>query len=257
MTLSKPPDLPESNAFRNFELLLDRNLITEGKPKPARRETALDQAPPPLDDSGLIHTYVDGFVRGQSLMLCNSNLRTEPVCGSVQLLSKKEGIISTAKINDAIPNALVKNNSSYWSLVHQALINRCFFPMPDAKVQTCYKYQQRDIPEGYKVHCTTAKELWRVCWGQGYSSRYGIPMDLLIFSRGPAARKETWYPIRGMDCRHGRLFVKLLGGEESFASDDMVVWLRKTTGENTYVTTRSQTGQRVRPDLRGYIRPNN
>ncbi len=206
----------------------------------------------PLDDSGLIRTFVDGFAHGQSLLLCNSNLRTEPVCGSVQLLSKKEGIISTAKLNEPTLNAVVKSTSSYWALVHQALVEQSFFPLMDVKVKTCYNYHRREIPDGYEIHCTTAKDLWRVCWGQGYSSRYGIPMDLLVFSRGPMGRKETWYPIKGMDCRNGKLFIKMLGGEESFETNDMVVWLKKISHETAYSPSRSHN--HVRPDLRGYVR---
>ncbi|MBW4552910.1 MAG: hypothetical protein KME35_17635 [Aphanocapsa sp. GSE-SYN-MK-11-07L] len=235
----------------------DDSQVTEPSPKlserkPSRSIQSISDPQQSLDDCGLIRTFVDGFAQGQSVLLCNGNLRTEPVCGSVQLLSKKEGIISTAKLNEPTLNAMVKSTSSYWALVHQALVEQSFFPLMDLKVKTCYSYHRRDIPEGYKIHCTTAKDLWRVCWGQGYSSRYGIPMDLLIYSRGPAGRKETWYPIKGMDCRHGQLFIKMLGGEVSFDSTDMVVWLKKTSHETAY--SRSHAQSHIRPDLRGYVR---
>jgi hypothetical protein len=205
-----------------------------------------------MDDLTLVKTYVEGFIHRQPLMLCNSNLRTEPLFGSVQLLSKKEGVVSTARFQDPPLSALVKYSSPYWSLVHQALVEKSFFPSSDPAAKTCYRYQHRPIPDGYEIQCTLAKELWRVCWSRGHSSRYGIPMDLLIFSRGPTGRHETWYPIRGMECLNGRLVVKLLGGEESYDSDDMVVWLRKTAGPSL----RKTSGKRpMRPDLRNYVRP--
>lgn len=245
MTLSKQTHTPSNLSLMSMDALLDQDSATEGG-------TALSQSSNRnLDDTGLIRTFVNGFVQGQSLLLCNANLRTEPVCGSLQLLSKKEGIISTAKISEVNPNAVVKSSSTYWPLVHKALLDQSFFPLLDPKIHTRYEYQHRDIPSGYQVNCTTAKELWRFCWGQGHSSRYGIPTDFLIYGRGPLGNKENWYPIKGMDCLNGQLFVKMLGWETPFAPEDMVVWLRKITHNPQKSATPNHP---VRPDLRAHLR---
>lgn len=233
------------------------NLPSLDHPKPQREH----QAPPPkaqesMDDQTLVYSFVKGFIQRQSLLLCNSNLRTEPVCGSVQLLSKKEGVLATAQMHETPLTVLVKQKTSYCSLIHTALVEASYFPLPRGMKDVCLKYQHREIPAGYEVHCTPAKELWRVCWGSGHAKRYGIPMDLLIFSQGSMQRRSTWHPIKGMDSRDGRLFIKLLGGEESFGIEDLVVWLKKTDSAPTSPYDRSRH-RGVRPDLRAYVRPSN
>uniref|UniRef100_B8HXI9 Uncharacterized protein n=1 Tax=Cyanothece sp. (strain PCC 7425 / ATCC 29141) TaxID=395961 RepID=B8HXI9_CYAP4 len=233
-----------------------QNFPSLDHPKPQREHP---QARPArvqecMDDKTLVYSFVKGFMQSQSLLLCNSNLRTEPVCGSVQLLSKKEGVLATAQMHETPLTVLVKQKTSYWSLVHTALVEACYFPLPKNIKDVCFKYQHREIPAGYEVHCTSAKELWRVCWGSGHAKRYGIPMDLLIFSQGSLQRKSTWHPIKGMDSRDGRLFIKLLGGEESFGIDDLVVWLKKSDNAPTSPYDRS-SHRGIRPDLRAYVRP--
>jgi hypothetical protein len=205
-----------------------------------------------IDDSTLIQTFVDGFVEGQSIMLSNHNLRTESTFGSVQLLAKKEGLVSSANLIDTPLSAWVRKTSSYWELVHQAMLAKNFYPIVNPQKQDCYTYQHRTVPEGYEVHCTTAKELWRMCWGRNPGSSYGIPLDLLVLSRGHCGRRETWYPIKGMDSQNGQLLIKLLGGEVAINSSELVVWLKQIDDRDASLPDSSR--HRLRPGLRGYFR---
>lgn len=184
-----------------------------------------------IDDRTLISTFVDSFVHKRAVMISNANLRTEPALGSIQLLARQEGLVSTAKMDDVPLRAWVRQTSRYWNLINQRLIARNFFPMLDLHKQNCYLYEHYPVPPGYTVHCSTAKELWRVCWSREFRSRSGLPMDLLLLSRGPCGAKQTWYPIRGMDCRQGALYIKMLGGEAQVDLDDLLVWLRQGGGE--------------------------
>jgi hypothetical protein len=52
----------------------------------------------PVEDSVLIAAFVANFVQSQPLLLANANLRIEPTFDTLQLLSKKEGLLATAAL---------------------------------------------------------------------------------------------------------------------------------------------------------------
>jgi hypothetical protein len=70
-----------------------------------------------LDDITLIKKFVDG----EDILLANPNLRVEPAFDTVQLLAKTGELIATLKFVSKIRTALVRRESKYWDLVHQAL----------------------------------------------------------------------------------------------------------------------------------------
>jgi hypothetical protein len=47
-----------------------------------------------LSDNALIGAFIEGFFQGQTVLLSNQTLRTEPILNSMQLLSLKEGCIA-------------------------------------------------------------------------------------------------------------------------------------------------------------------
>lgn len=202
-----------------------------------------------VEDPLLIAAFVDNFVQSQSLLLANANLRIEPTFDTLQLLSKKEGLLATAALAAQPLTATVRYGSSYWDCIHQTLIEQSLFPIPSLRKGTFHTYQRRQIPAGYQMHCTSAKELWRVWWGGGVHSRFGISMELLILSRGPLGRQETWHPVRNMESRLGAIFVRMLGGEVALQPSELVVWLKK---EDT--PAEESPEKRLRPDLRGIYR---
>lgn len=178
-------------------------------------------------DEILIQDFIDNFLQGHTALLSNQNLRTEPLFDSVQLLSPKEGIVATAKVKDAPIKMIVRHRSSYWESLHSCLTAQSFYPMLKAPQEGCYIYRFCEAPEGYKLHCTTAKDLWRACWGRGFGVRSGIPLDLLIWRQGPAGTKENWYSLRGMDCENAQLMIKMLGWTEMIDGTDLVLWTRE------------------------------
>lgn len=202
-----------------------------------------------LSDEVLIQAFVDDFLQGRTALLSNQNLRTEPLFDSMQLLSSKEGVIATAKVKDTPIKMIARSSSSYWGLLHNCLTAQSFYPMLKAPQEGCYIYRFCEAPEGYTLYCTTAKDLWRACWGRRFGMRSGIPLDLLVWRQGPAGTKENWYSLRGMDCENGQLIIKMLGWAETIASNDLVIWTRENQGSN-----RSDLESRVKPELQGYIR---
>ncbi|WP_404789592.1 hypothetical protein [Altericista sp. CCNU0014] len=201
-----------------------------------------------LSDEVLIQSFVDGFVQGQTSLLSNQQLRTEPLFDSVQLLSSKEGVIATAKVKDAPIKMLVRASSVYWDLLYQALLSYSFYPILKAPQEGFYLYRFCEAPENYTLYCTTARDLWRACWGRGFGVRSGIPLDLLVWRQGPPGKtKENWYSLRGMDCENGQLILKMLGWTETIDGSDLVVWSRQTTPGYG-------AAERQKPEVRSQIR---
>jgi hypothetical protein len=200
-------------------------------------------------DEVLIQGFVDDFLQGHTAFLSNQNLRTEVLFNSTQLLSSKEGVVATAKGKDTPIKMVVRSSSSYWELLHSCLCAQNFYPLMKAPQEGCYIYRFCEAPEGYQLYCTTAKELWRACWGRGFGMRSGIPLDLLVWRQGPAETKETWYSLRGMDCENGQLMIKMLGWTETISSTDLVMWAK--TDQEPF---RGDRGSKVKQGLQGYIR---
>ena len=183
-----------------------------------------------LTDAELIEAFVEGFLQGRPVLLSNSNLRTEPLFDSLQLISNKDGVIATAHLQGAPITMKIRHTCSAWKMLHDSMANREFYPLTRLDSGDLYLYRHCRAPEGYKMHCTTAKELWRACWGRGFGNRSGIPLDLLICRLGPMDKKQSWQALRGMDCEQGQLLLKILGRAVRIEGTDLVVWAKQTMG---------------------------
>ena len=180
-----------------------------------------------LTDTELIEAFVEGFLQSQPVLLSNFNLRTEPLFDSLQLISKKEGVIATADLQGAPITMKIRQTCSGGSLLHTVMAKQDFYPLTKVGAGDIYLYRYWRAPEGYEINCTTAKELWRTCWGRGFGSRSGIPMELLVCHQTSIESKPTWQALRGMDCEQGQLLLKILGRSVRVEGTDLVVWARQ------------------------------
>lgn len=208
----------------------------------------------PIDDLSLIEAFVQGFIQNEPVLLSNPNLRVEPVFKTLQLLGR-EGLLATAILAEKNQPVTVREDSSYWELIHQALLEQSFFPILSLQKDSFYTYEYRTVPEGYQVHYTSVQELWRVWWSRGSPSRPGLLMELLILSRGPTGRQETWQPVRHLESKQGALYIKMLGGEVAFFPETKVIWLQRPKDSQEKSSNSETQSRRVRPDLRGLYRP--
>ncbi len=204
-----------------------------------------------MSDKTLMQAFVDGFIRGDSVLLANQNLKTEPLFDSMQLLSTREGIVATAYPYAAPMSIVLRTEMSYGERLHQLLADQCFYPLMQGPVSGCYQYQFCEPPAGYSLYCTTARELWRACWGRGFGIRSGIPLDLLVWRQGPSRDQNQWYSLRGMDCDQGQLMVKMLGWTDTVQGDDLVVWARQLLKTAETSERPDMASTRSRTDLRG------
>lgn len=208
---------------------------------------------PIYTDDEIISTFVTSFIQGQSILLSNHNIRTEPLFDTVQLIAQQGGVISTAALKGSPVTAQLHPIAPYSQLVHQVMTKNNYYPLAKNERGDSYIYQYFAPSKDYRVYCTTAKELWRVCWGRGTSIRSGIPLELVIWGQRTLLQKQTWHPIRGMEVENCQFVVKILGGSFPYASDDLVIWARKLPDPELPGVNESQTGKRLRAGMRGYL----
>lgn len=177
-----------------------------------------------LSDLGLIQAFVKNSIEGQEVLLSNSSLRAEKIYDSNQLTAKAEGLLLTFKLTDQLPLFRLKGDTSYWESINQVLVFHHYLLMGKMDDRGFYQYQHVQLPKGYQGNCTKAVLLWRAWWR--YRQRIlkgGIPLEMLIRTR------NTWYPIRNIECGHGLIYIQTLGQEIQLQSNDLIVWLGKIT----------------------------
>jgi hypothetical protein len=219
-------------------------------------EIRTNQSSNVMSDEVLIQTFIEEFFHGNLALLSNPHLRTEPLFDSMQLLSSVDGVIATAKLRSTPMEMIVRQGTASGDLMHQLLLQQMFYPMLRAPAEGCYIYRFCEPPEGYTLQCATAKDLWRACWGRGFGVRSGIPMDLLIWRKGPPGSKETWYSLKGMDCDNGQLTIKLLGWADAVMGTDLVVWARQlSTGQSgsNHRPLGNTSQSNIRTDMRSHL----
>ncbi len=222
-----------------------------------RSKVGSNQSSGVMSDEILIQTFIEEFFHGNIALLSNPHLRTEPLFDSMQLLSASDGVIATAKLKSTPMEMIVRHGSALGELMHQSLLRQMFYPMLKAPAEGCYIYRFCEPPEGYSLQCATAKDLWRACWGRGFGVRSGIPMDLLVWRKGPPGSKETWYSLKGMECDNGQLTIKLLGWTDTVIGTDLIVWARQISAiqsNKSNSTPTQRTGSAAQSELRTDMR---
>ncbi|MBD2104809.1 hypothetical protein [Leptolyngbya sp. FACHB-261] len=172
-----------------------------------------------LDDKALIQS----FLTGKADLLANQNLRVESIFNAQQLVAKKGELIASVKLAGKIRTALVRNESGYRELMHQALQDNGFVPMGESTRRGFLKYDQYELPPGYRMHCTEARFLWKAWWLARRGQHYRQPNpSLYIFSQG------AWELIQDISWNPGLFFIKTNNNTElRLESSDYVVWLSK------------------------------
>lgn len=186
-----------------------------------------------MSDDALIQEFVSSVLRGDNVLHANRDLRVEPVMHSLQLLSKKEGLLASVNVKKLPLVIDVRGETEYWSVIHAQLIQESYLPSTHKIYPKTFRYQYCPSPAGYQICCSNAKELWRVCWGRGFGLRHGIPLDLLVWA--PSAhepKQNAWQALRGMDCDLGKLEIKLLGHKYTLDGQDLVVWAKNKPQES-------------------------
>ena len=181
-----------------------------------------------LSDIELIQSFVKDSVQCKGVLLSNTALNAQKVCESNQLSARAGGILLKANLVEGQPEFSVKAGSSHWDLINQILVSHHFLLMGEIDRWGFYHYKLVKLPKGYQANCAPAVLLWRAWWKyQQRIIRSSIPLELLIRTR------DTWYPIKHLECGHGLIYIRTLGSEIQLHSDDLAVWLNKVDPEKT------------------------
>ncbi len=194
-----------------------------------------------LSDSELIETFVQQSIQRQEVLLANPALTARRVFSSNQLTTKTEGLLLAINLLEENLQFRVKSGSVYWEAINQALVSQHFLLKGEIDRQGFYQYRAIKLPQGYQANCTHAVLLWRAWWRyQQQIIRGGIPLELLIRTR------DTWYPIRNVECGRGLIYIQTFGSEIQLCSDDLVVWLNRITGNPNNFSDRLRTNVHLR-----------
>lgn len=175
-----------------------------------------------LSDRELIEAFVQQSVQRQEALFSNPTMQAQRVFNSNQLTSRTEGLLLSVNLFNEALQFSVKSGSVHWAEINQALVFHHFLLKGDLDRQGFYPYQAIKVPQGYQSNCTPAVMLWRAWWRhQQQIVRAGIPLELLIRNR------DTWYPIRNVECGRGLIYIQTLGNEIQLCADDLVVWLNR------------------------------
>jgi hypothetical protein len=184
-----------------------------------------------LSNAELIQAFVQQSCSNREVLLANSELRAEGVCGVNQLIAKGEGVIFTTHQMSKSLQFSAKFKSHHWNTMVGALAESGFLMVGDPNQQHFYTFQYYKMPKGYQPHCTESVMLWRSWWKhRKHILRAGVPTELFVRTR------DTWYPIRNLFISDSVLFVQTFGSEIPFHISDLVVWLSKMS-ESTPAAT--------------------
>ncbi len=198
-----------------------------------------------MSDEALLQEFIGSVLRGDGALYANSNLQVEPVLHSLQLFSKQDGLIASVNIKKVPIGIDVREETEYWDFLHRSLVEQNYLPISHKVYPKTFRYQYCPAPDGYQACCSTAKDLWRICWGRGFGLRHGIPLDMLFLAPSATERqKHVWQPLRGMDCDLGKLEIKLLGMKHIVDGQDLVVWAKRKPQEGRIPTYSHSLGLR-------------
>jgi hypothetical protein len=189
---------------------------------------------------------IQQFVLGRLTLSFNQNLRVESAFDTVQLLTKKGGLLATVKLNSNLKTFLVRQNSNYWELINQILLKNSFKPTRETE-HGLMKYEYCQIPPGYEINYSEARLLWKTWRTPAVQKRLnaGEPQNLLIHTA------DGWEIVKGMAFSREILFIKTYLDEMMVNGGDRLVWLsplqeeesnlEKPTPERTVTEILAQT----------------
>lgn len=165
-------------------------------------------------------TLIQRFVKGELTLAANANLRIESSFHTVQLLTRRGVLLAATSSQSDHSMITVRSATDYLDTLVKVLEEEQYVLTHQVDSQGLLRFEKRSIPEGYRVKCTDAKQLWKTWWTKAkHTSIHAIEMELLVFVRG------TWYPIREIVCNQGNIFVRTLVTEMELRVDTLVPWL--------------------------------
>lgn len=159
---------------------------------------------------------IQKFVQGELSLLANQNLRVEPAFDTAQLLSKKGGLLATAKLVGQIRSVLVRQSSTYQELINRILVEHRYIPI-SVNEKGFVEYEHRPIPPGYELNSTEVRQLWKI-WRSHYSRKQDQAPLLVLTPQG-------WEAVCTIAFSQESFFIQLKTDELMVQVSDRIIWL--------------------------------
>jgi len=176
-------------------------------------------------------TLLQWFVSGDATLEANGNLRIQPTNKLRQLFSRRGALVGTAYDAALPPQIVVQRDTDYTAVLHQVLLDHHYVPVGQAVNSLGITYKYHPVPDGYQIHYTPARDLWKTWWRLPYQHAHKH-LQLELF----ALTQDKWYPIRDITLNRGTLYVETLRGETIHGGDDLMVWLQKDSDDEAEKT---------------------
>jgi hypothetical protein len=173
-----------------------------------------------MDNTTLIQIFVEHIVSQKFSFLSNSNLRIEPATDTLQLISASGGIIAVSRYCDGQPSISIRQQSSYWKLVHDHMVQAGFLPVDKSQLAGFYQYQQIATPPGYHIQFSDALDILQ-SWWSGQQHRDTPSLAMLIL------HQRHWHAVDTLTVQQGTLIIRTLGTTVQLHPLDRIVWLQQ------------------------------
>jgi hypothetical protein len=171
-----------------------------------------------LDD----RTIIKRFACGKKRLVVNHNLRIDYAHNSLQLSTPPGELIAIHKIAARLHYILVKKDSKYSELIQNMITEYQFIPIDATTAKRGFmRYQKYEIPEGYNLQYSPARDLWQTWTENQRQSTVGLQLDILILAR------SKWYRVQEMICNEEQLDIQTRLGLISLSLKDGIAWIAK------------------------------
>jgi hypothetical protein len=170
-----------------------------------------------LDDN----TLIEKFVKGQVTLLFNRNLRVEPDSGIIQLLTRQGKLLASLIRNGKLKSFLVREESGYWEVINQMLIENYFIPNSLAQ-EGFIKYEYSPVPSDCKINYTSSVLLWRIWKLKVYQNSNSGVTDIPSFL---ISTPNGWQPITELEFSLDNLFIKTTINDLVLYAAEKLAWL--------------------------------
>ncbi|MEM9089846.1 MAG: hypothetical protein AAGC93_13995 [Cyanobacteria bacterium P01_F01_bin.53] len=174
-----------------------------------------------LNNTELVEAFVEASLRQKEILLSNTSLRAECVCGVNQLISRQDGVLMKMNLREPVQFWL-RRQSTYSSWLSDLLHQHQFLMAEKSSDAHFDAYRYFSIKPGYQLNINLGRELWR-SWRQlSRLSVKGTNVSKFQLHTG----EENWADIRAIATSNELMFIETTDGVEIMhCLDDTLRWL--------------------------------
>lgn len=180
-------------------------------------------------------TMVSRFARGKKRQIRNRNLIITYAHNSLQLSTPEGELVAINKISDKLHYILIKQDSSYWDLIHNIVLPYNFVPIDNNPTHRgFFRYQKYQVPEGYQLRYTDSQEIYSFWQDNFVNYEQNLKLDLLFL------HKSKWYRVQEITNHDEYIVFRAVAGKIKLPIDLQVAWIYRLVESSGEVTRTRQ-----------------